>query len=333
MKAALRTGVIGLGYFGERHARIHHALPDAELVAVADRDPARAAAVAAITGAEPLADAADLLRRPDIDAVSICLPDRLHVDAAVMAAEAGKAILLEKPLAHDAASARRIVAAAEAAGVRLMIGHILRFDPRYVQVHAAAAPERLGQPIHLRVKRNSVRSVAARLGAASSILFYMGVHDVDAMQWIARSLISRVFARKREVLGTGNEDALYAVVEFENGAIGLIDYSWAWPDGMMNGYRAALEIVGTRAAAVLDVTDQGFSVIDQAGTTGGDTHLWPEINGEIVGDLRDEIAHFVKAVRTGAPFVQDYREALAAIPVLDALAESARTGVPVTVVR
>ena len=333
MKAALRTGVIGLGYFGERHARIHHALPDAELVAVADRAPARAAAVAAITGAEPLADAAELLRRPDIDAVSICLPDRLHVDAAVMAAEAGKAILLEKPLAHDAASARRIVAAAEAAGVRLMIGHILRFDPRYVQVHAAAAPERLGQPIHLRVKRNSVRSVAARLGAASSILFYMGVHDVDAMQWIARSLISRVFARKREVLGTGNEDALYAVVEFENGAIGLIDYSWAWPDGMMNGYRAALEIVGTRAAAVLDVTDQGFSVIDQAGTTGGDTHLWPEINGEIVGDLRDEIAHFVKAVRTGAPFVQDYREALAAIPVLDALAESARTGVPVTVVR
>ena len=333
MKAALRTGVIGLGYFGERHARIHHALPDAELVAVADRDPARAAAVAAITGAEPLADAAELLRRPDIDAVSICLPDRLHVDAAVMAAEAGKAILLEKPLAHDAASARRIVAAAEAAGVRLMIGHILRFDPRYVQVHAAAAPERLGQPIHLRVKRNSVRSVAARLGAASSILFYMGVHDVDAMQWIARSLISRVFARKREVLGTGNEDALYAVVEFENGAIGLIDYSWAWPDGMMNGYRAALEIVGTRAAAALDVTDQGFSVIDQAGTTGGDTHLWPEINGEIVGDLRDEIAHFVKAVRTGAPFVQDYREALAAIPVLDALAESARTGVPVTVVR
>jgi predicted dehydrogenase len=174
---------------------------------------------------------------------------------------------------------------------------------------------------------------ARRRGAASSILFYMGVHDIDAMQWVARSLITRVYARKREVLATGNEDALYAVVDFANGAIGLVDYSWAWPDGMMNGYRAALEIVGTRSAAGLDVTDQGFYRVDDRGTSGGDTHLWPEINGEIVGDLRDEIAHFVKAVRSGATFVQDYREALAAISVLDALAQSARSGNPVDVVR
>ena len=172
--------------------------------------------------------------------MSICLPDRLHEEAAVAAAEAGKAILLEKPLAHDAAAARRIVAAVERAGVRLMVGHILRFDPRYVQVFHAAAPERLGAPIHLRAKRNGIRSTAARLGAASSILFYMGVHDVDAMQWIARSRIARVYAQKVERLGTGNEDALYAVVNFENGAIGSIDYSWAWPDGLMNGFRSAL---------------------------------------------------------------------------------------------
>ena len=92
----------------------------------------------------------------------------------------------------------------------------------------------------------------------------MGVHDVDAMQWIARSRISRVYAQKIEVLGTGNEDALYAVVNFENGAIGSIDYSWAWPDGLMNGYRAALEIVGTQSAAYLDCTDQGFyTVVDE----------------------------------------------------------------------
>ena len=88
---------------------------------------------------------------------------------------------------------------------------------------------------------------------------------------IARSRISRVYAQKRQLLGTGNEDALYAVVNFENGAIGSIDYSWAWPDGLMNGYRAALEIVGTRVAAYLDVTDQGFHSVSENGTTGGDT--------------------------------------------------------------
>ena len=329
----LRVGVIGLGWFGERHARVYSQLPSARLAAVCDVDSARAGRIAAATGAEAFTDFTALLARPDIDAVSICMPDRMHLDAALAAAGAGKAILLEKPLAHDAATARRIVEAVEASASRLMIGHILRFDPRYVQVYEAASPERLGTPIHVRAKRNGSRSTAKRLGGASSILFYMGVHDIDAMQWICRSPIRRVYAQKREILGTGNEDAVYAVVNFESGAIGTLDLSWAWPDGLMNGYRAAFEIVGTRSAAYLDCTDQGFYTVADEGTAGGDTHLWPEINGLVVGDLADEISHFVEATRTGKPYLQHHREALAAIPVLDALAESARTGLAVHVSR
>jgi predicted dehydrogenase len=329
----LKVGVIGLGFFGSRHARVYHDHPAAELVAVADLDPARLAEAVDVTGAEGHSDYRALLARPDLQAVSICLPDRLHEEAAVAAARAGKAILLEKPLAHTAEAAARIVAAAERSGARLMIGHILRFDARYVQVFDAARPENLGDPIHLRAKRNATRSVARRLGASSSILFYMGVHDVDAMQWIGRSRIARVYAQKRESLGTGNEDALYAVLNFENGAIGSLDYSWAWPDGLMNGFRSAFEIVGTRSAAALDVSDQGLSFITDQGTTGGDTHLWPEINGRIAGGLADEIGHFVTATLAGTPYRQHYREAFDAIPVLDALAESARSAQPVDVLR
>jgi predicted dehydrogenase len=329
----LRVGVIGLGYFGERHARIYEAIPNARLVAVCDRDEERASALGKRLGAASVGDYRALLARNDIDAVSICLPDRLHTEAAIASAAAGKAILLEKPFAHDLANARQIAAAVAAAGVRLMIGHILRFDPRYVRVHAASAPEVLGMPLTVRAKRNGIRATAKRLGGATSILFYMGVHDVDAMQWVARSRIASVYAQKIERLGHGNEDALYAVVSFENGAIGLIDYNWAWPDGLMNGYRSALEIVGTKSAAYLDCADQGFYQVDDDRTTGGDTHLWPEINGRIVGDLADEIAHFVDAVLYNKPFVQDWREALDAVPVLDALARSSVTGLPVTVER
>lgn len=333
MSKFLRVGVIGLGFFGSRHARIYADHPAAELVAVCDSDAARAALVAGQTGARSFEDFRAMLALPDLDAVSICMPDRLHEDAAVAAAKAGKTILLEKPLAHDSTTAHRIVDAVETNGARLMVGHILRFDPRYVQAFHAAAPERLGRPIHLRAKRNGIRATAKRLRGASSILFYMGVHDVDAMQWIARARISRVYAQKVEMLGNGNEDALYAVVNFENGAIGSIDYSWAWPDGLMNGFRSSLEIVGTMSASYLDCSDQGFFVVEDAGTSGGDTHLWPEINGRIVGDLADELDHFVKTSLSGEPYLQDYREALDAIPVLDALAQSARSGLPVEVVR
>ncbi|MHA1549213.1 MAG: Gfo/Idh/MocA family protein, partial [Alphaproteobacteria bacterium] len=223
----LRVGVIGLGYFGGRHARIYHALPNADLVAVCDLDTNRAESIGADLGAAVFADYRALLARPDIDAVSVCLPDRLHTEAAVAVAEAGKAMLLEKPLAHDLAHAKKIVAAVETAGIRFMVGHILRFDPRYAQVYMASAPERIGTPLHIRAKRNGTRDTAKRLGSATSILFYMGVHDLDAMQWVARSLITRVYAQKIEKLGHGNEDALYAVVNFDNGAIGQLDYSWA----------------------------------------------------------------------------------------------------------
>lgn len=333
MSTTLKVGVVGLGFFGARHAAIYADHLSVELVGVCDRDAARASAVSQATGAPGFADFHELLAQPGLDAVSICLPDRMHEEAAIAAAKAGKAILLEKPFAHDAATARRIVAAVEENRVRLMVGHILRFDPRYVQTFQAAAPDLLGAPIHLRAKRNGIRSTARRLGSASSILFYMGVHDVDALQWIARSRIARVYAQKAEMLGTGNEDALYAVVNFDNGAIGSIDYSWAWPDGLMNGFRSSLEIVGTKSAAYLDCTDQGLFVVGEAATTGGDTHLWPEINGRIVGDLADELDHFIKATLTGRPYVQDYREAFDAIPVLDALAASAKTGLPVDVAR
>ena len=208
---------------------------------------------------------------------------------------------------------------------------MLRFDPRYVQLHGAAHPERLGEPIHLRAKRNTVRSMAAHIGADSSIVCYLGVHDIDMMQWVARSPIVRVYAQKVSKLSNGNEDAVYAVVNFANGAIGTLDYSWAWPNGLPSGYHAAFEVIGTRSAALLDVRDQGFQVISDDGPTAPDTHLWPEINGRITGDLRDELQHFAEAVQTAAPFVQDYREALAAVRVLDAIFASLEQDRPVAV--
>ena len=300
-------------------------------MAIADPDERTAKSVADELGVARYRDSASLLERDDVDAVSIVTPDRLHVEPATAAALAGKHILLEKPMAHEGTAAEAIAAAVEEAGVRLMVAHVLRFDPRYVQLHAAARPDRLGEPIHLRAKRNTVRSLAERIGANSSILYYLGVHDIDMMQWVARSPITRVYAQKVSKLANGNEDALYAIVNFASGAIGTLDYSWAWPEGLPAGYHAAFEVVGTESAALLDGRDQEFQVITAEGPTAADTHLWPEISDRITGDLRDELMHFAEAIQIPAPFVQDYREALAAIRVLDALFASLEQDRPVAV--
>src|SRR4051794_2067354 len=116
----LRVGVIGLGWFGTRHARVYHQLPNAEIIGVCDANPDRLREVSDLVGAKGFSDFHALLDMSGLDAVSICLPDREHEAAAVAAAAAGKAVLLEKPLAHDAATACRIVEAAERNGTRLM---------------------------------------------------------------------------------------------------------------------------------------------------------------------------------------------------------------------
>ena len=215
-----------------------------------------------------------------------------------------------------------------------MVGHILRFDPRYVQVYEASRPEKLGTPIHLKAKRNGIRSVAARVGKNASILFYMGVHDVDAMQWVARSRISPRLrpedraARQRQrgrALRRGQfRERRHRLSRLQLGVAGRADERLQGvARDRRHASRAPSSIAATRASTKCSTT----------ASTGGDTHLWPEINGRIVGDLGDEITHFADAVLTGAPFVQDYREAFDNIPVLDALAESARTGMPVEVKR
>lgn len=332
-KDRLNVGVIGLGFMGAFHARVWSQLPNSRLVAVADLDESVGRPLADELGCAFHQDPAALLARDDIDAVSIVTPDRKHVAPVQAAAAAGKHILLEKPMAHEAAAAEAIAAAAKSHAIRLMVAHVLRFDPRYVQLRQAADPESLGDPVHLRAKRNSIRDLAQRLGANSSILFYLGVHDVDMMQWVARSPITRVYARKVQKLSNGNEDALYAVVDFANGAIGSLDYSWAWPSSLPAGYYAQFEVIGTKSAAILDVRDQGLQVLTGDGTSNLDTHLWPTINGQIVGDLRDELMHFASAILSNTPFAQDPAEALDAIRVLDALFRSMETGQPEAVVR
>src|SRR5688500_10599892 len=111
-------GVIGVGTWGELHARVYGSTPGARLAAVCDADLPRAEKVAAACGAPKVyADYRELLKDPDVRAVSVVLPDFLHREAVVAAAEAGKHVLVEKPLATSVEDGRAMIDAARRAGV------------------------------------------------------------------------------------------------------------------------------------------------------------------------------------------------------------------------
>ena len=136
--AEVRIALLGAGSMGTVHAAAYAAMPDVSVVGVFSRDPARAAAVAAICKAQPFTDAAQLIQRADIDAIDVCLPSANHHDVVVPALEAGKHVFCESPLALDLDQAQRMRDAARRAGRLLQVGLLMRSVSAYGHVEAVA---------------------------------------------------------------------------------------------------------------------------------------------------------------------------------------------------
>ena len=143
--AEVRIGLLGAGSMGTAHASASADMPDVSVVGVFSRDRARAAAVGAICKAPPFTDAAQLIRRADIDAVDVCLPSAAHHDVVIPALEMGKHVFCESPLALDLAEARHMRDAARRAGRLLQVGLLMRSVGAYAHVEAVARASEHGR--------------------------------------------------------------------------------------------------------------------------------------------------------------------------------------------
>lgn len=329
----LRVGVIGLGFIGLLHARILHELSEAQLVAVADIDAEATANAASLYGCAAYSSYEEMITAEQLDAVTICAPDASHEPAATFAATHNLAVLLEKPIANTAMEALAIQRETSSSGTRLMIGHLLHFDPRYAQLRDAAASGRLGEIIHLYFRRTNPRTNGRRLGGKVSIFWYIGIHDIEMMLACAGSKPVSAFARQVSKVNAdiGCEDSVFAMIEFENGAIGVVELSWALPENAALGINTYAEVVGRNAASYVNILDQGISIITDGEVLYPDTLHWPEYNGQVQGDLRQELQHFVTATLSGTPYITDTENAIEAVRVVEACFESIRDGLPVAI--
>ena len=143
----MRVGLFGAGGIGRVHAQAYAEIEGARLVAVADIDRAAADKLAAQHGAQAYYDCQHLLGNAEIDMVDVCLPTYCHEWAVLAAAGAQKHVLCEKPMALDLASAERMLAAVEGAGVRAMMAQVVRFTPQYVVIRDLLQRGELGRPL------------------------------------------------------------------------------------------------------------------------------------------------------------------------------------------
>lgn len=328
--AKLRIAIVGSGYMGLLHAAVVADSDIAQLSGIVDPNIEAGRKAASHFETRHFIDVDAALEADTADAYIVAAPDRLHEIVTCRLLKAGKPVLLEKPMAHTLSAAQAIAKAARDSGTRLLIAHILRFDPRYCEAAAAVKAGRIGDPIHGCSGRFTNREVGQRMNGGSSVLFYLGIHDVDALQWISGNDITAVYSRSvsklMPSLGVACEDAIFSTVELLNGMSGQLYSGWTLPANAPTGIWARTEIIGTEGMIDLDVRDHGLRVLSRGGWTLPDGLHWPTTNGRITGDLYEEVRHFASAVLSDRPFVMPVEDALRAVAVNDAILRSVESG-------
>jgi len=333
----LKVGVIGAGFIGTYHARIFAESFGAELKAVADVNKSLGPKFKKDFGCAFYTDYKEMLKVEDIDAVDICLPDDNHVEPAVAAAKAGKHILIEKPMARKVKDCKKIKDACEKNGVRIMVGHVCRFDPGYIRLHSAVKSGEIGNVIHLSAGRRNSKLLAQRIKDSTSMLFYVGIHDIDAVQWCAGKRITRVYAQRvvKENKKWKSEDCIFILANLGKDTIANLEYSWLLPGNFPCGLKSNLDIYGSKATAFLNKFNQGVEIYKEKDTDLPyeltDLAHWPEFNNRIGGALKAELEHFTDAILNNRDFVMSLDDMISAVNVIESIMESYKKGVPVDV--
>ena len=329
----LRIGIIGLGFIGQLHARIAYELAEVSLEYVSDIRPEITRKFSDMYHCKGANNFRDILKDPNIDAVVISVPDVMHEEVSVEALRNGKAVLLEKPAARTAAETERIIQAEKETGSRLMVAHVLHFDPRYAQLEEAIKAGKIGEIIHMFFRRTNPRQNAVRSGKNASIFHYIGVHDFEMMCSYAQSAPVRVYCRMIQKVNTfiPSEDTVFATVDFADGSVGVVELCWALPDNSALGINTYAEVAGTKSVGYVNIFVQGLSIYGKNEILYPDTLHWPEYNGRIMGDLKEEVSHFALATLNDQPYLVDNKNVLTAAKVIDACFESIRTGMPINI--
>lgn len=250
MSAPIPVGLVGAGKHGERYLRhIVADVPELRIALLSRRDAAAGREQAARVGARYVADPLELARSPEIEAVIGVAPPTLNLELCVAAARAGKAILLEKPLATSVAAGREIRRAVAEAAVPFLMAHTLRYDSVVRAVRAAV--ERLG-PIHQICL--SQRFEPSRLDwlddpavSGGGNLLHTGVHSFDLLRYFSGERPIAAMARTARVITRRTEDEFAAVFSFARPLLGSVCGSRATA-----GRSGAIEIAGERGQVVGD---------------------------------------------------------------------------------
>ena len=337
----IRVGLIGCGGIALAHLNGYRQCQDlGTVVALADMDASAAEARREEFGpdARCYADYHAMLDEADVDAVDICLPIMAHEEAALAAAQAGKHILIEKPLTNTLAQAQRVVSAAAQAGVTLMVAHNLRFRRAHVKMKELVDAGAIGRVVSARAEINQNIQVVLPDGHwhyyHRGALISLGVHMLDLLRHFVGNVRTVCGFHTTAMMpmigepgldGEEADDLGVAAIEFENGALGTLAASYCaktqWPGNVvhLHGTKGGMHTVG--GLHLMSETDAAFRSLSPVDAADEKVSNW-----RLDASYVREVEHFLRCLSDGTEPMCSGRDNLFTMAVIEAIYLSGAEG-------
>ncbi|MCY9530248.1 Gfo/Idh/MocA family oxidoreductase [Paenibacillus alvei] len=303
----MKAVVVGCGVMGRTHAMCYQKMTDVELVGVCDSNFPLAEELANSTGTQAFESFDEMMTKIKPDVVSVTLPTYLHKTFVVKAADYGSHLICEKPIAHTLQDAREMIEHCEKKGVRLFVGHVLRYFPAYAEMKEKIKGDMIG----IVEKANTRRAVAFPESSwyrdsdkGGNVIFDLMIHDIDYLRWVLGEVKTiQCIMRRTEKL-----EYATSTLRFENGATANLEAYWGAPGSYLN----VAEVIGSQGKVRFDSTD---SPVDE-----------DHVESYTDNPYYCELKNFVDCIRDDSEALVTTSDAYKAIEIALAGMESARAG-------
>jgi predicted dehydrogenase len=283
-------------------------------------------------------DVEELVADPAVDAVLVATPDWVHTGPAIAALDAGKPVLIEKPLAISGTDARAILGAQRRAGVKAMTLFNHRWVPAYWQAKERTAENLVGEPVLAYARKNDTIEVPTNMiswAAQTTPSWFLSSHDIDLVLWYFQSTPTEVFATEvRKVLvarGIDTPDAIQAQVRFDDGAVATFEACWTYPNTFPTMTDSFIELIFSGAAIHLDRKREQIEIATEQKFEYPRNLLINRVGGRPGGSTYAAVSHFVDAVLDDFEPLVTLESSVRVTEVLEAIHCSCATGAPVRI--
>lgn len=333
MSDRLNVAVIGAGVFGIQHVRMYHSYDKTNLVVVCETNPERAGGVRDDFGVEVIDDYMKIVDNPDIAAVSVVTPDWLHRDMVVNLLNAGKHVLVEKPLATTTGEAREMVQAARKNDRYLMVDFQNQFNPPFAEARKQIDAGAIGEPVTAWCRLANTLGVPLEMlktwTGKSGPHWFLLPHGVDMICHLFKREVRSVvaFGRKGVLSGMGIDtwDAVQAMLFFDD-CSAVVETSWIMPRSRPNLVEFGLVMQGTKGTIRLDPLHPILEI------GGEEDFRWPittafyDTYGRLQGWQTVPMIHFADCLLEGRKPICTDLEGFHSTAVIEAVMKSVESG-------